>query len=88
MDADVVGSSRDSSEGSFGEVKKPRAQLRDNWQPDREFSRVSPECKPRRYRTNLNVSLQFRTSKNTRNKMRLCFKRGNLASTQYRGSSE
>lgn len=37
---------------------------------------------------NLNVSLQFRPSKNTRKKMRLCFKRGNLVGTQYRGSSE
>jgi len=56
MDADVAGSSRDLSEGSFGEVKKPSAQLQDNWQPDREFSHVSPEYKSRcyryRYRTN------------------------------------
>ena len=51
MDADVVGSSRNSSEGSFGEAKKPSAQLQDNWQPDREFSHVSPEYnKSRRYR--------------------------------------
>ena len=50
MDADVVGGSRDSSEGSVGQVKKSSAQLQDNWQPDREFSHVSPEYKSRHYR--------------------------------------
>jgi len=42
MDAYVVESSRDLSEGIIGEIKKPSAQLQDNWQPNREFSHVSP----------------------------------------------
>lgn len=42
MDAYVVESSRDLSEGNTGEVKKPSAQLQDNWRPNREFSHVSP----------------------------------------------
>ena len=50
MDAYVVESSRDLSEGNIGEVKKPSSQLQDSWQPNREFSRCLLEYKSRRYR--------------------------------------